>query len=338
MLNKLRLKLWKIFQKNPQLFMMKLFLGFTISGLILGLVFSAFFLLSDGTPFMENTGLFIVLSSLILVFVAAGSFFSIRILMRRQLKTDFGKIELPDVSRRQLDPIIKKANLADLEGRFIRLMAEEQITAENNARSRSLAAEKYGFWVSQEQLDKILEDENFSALKGKSRETVVVALYLHGASKFLLEGEMASTHGLFQKLFKKYVLLAKSSNLLLGEFSPDLSLLYADIPYATNEDNNNKLIGQLQKWEKTVNKLLAKEGGPQEFACLVDYGSVSAGKILIDAEDSYITIGTTISRLTRCIRENNPTGIWIADGYREHYPEAFTKKELTFRAHGWHSI
>jgi len=217
----------------------------------------------------------------------------------------------------QLRKSVRKLEYEDLGERVAGLLEDERLAEMERATGELVAAARYGWFVPGEQLQKILEDENAAALRGKSKDTVVIVLAVPGMSGIVVRD--GSAGGFTRKVLAKNQSLARAAGMLLAQFSVEWSVLVADVPFAGSRAVRKRLPGLARKWLEQVRALLA-EGGHEGVlpVCLISHDETVYGRIQTANGSTLMLEPESWAGAGQCLREQHPTGIWLSAGFCEH--------------------
>lgn len=336
MSNKLRERLWDALNRNNSLFFWRFFFTLVVFGLVVGLVFSTLLVASESTPFLENASTFIILSLLIPVLGGVGSFLLFRTLLHLGAARCLEMMDIAsDDSRGYVAQSIRRLDFRQLENRLLEVLDEQAKAAENSARNRHLVSQRYGYFIPEEELDKILEDENFYALKGTEKDVILIIAGLRGGMDFFLNTDQDIAYPLFAKLLTKSINLAKRLGIMLYDFSPEYTVLCADLPYAGEDKEDKKIVTAVQKWLQDAEKLFEESGVELLPICLLHYGNLKAGAVSVQQSSPYLITGQTLLDSQQFFRSVESSGLFFSQAYCEHFSIIPEDNALEAAGEGW---
>jgi len=299
-----------------------------------------------GIPFEGNlhiAGIFAVIGALIAVVMV--------VLMRAMiLGRLIGGLDRMDAvagtSGQQGRRLALRLEFEQLEERLAGFLDERRDSVLGQERERLLAVSRYGWFMPQDQLERILDDETSATLKGKSKECVQVYLFVPGLSRMVLgreedTGSGAQAASFLKKYLGKVQMLARSSGMMLGVFSLDVSVLLADVPFAGKQSVRKRLPGLCKKWLAQC-VAVCEEAGLEGVTpvCLCTYDGISWARVQSGSRIGFMIEPGVLQSLSGCIRDQNAAGLWLSKSFCEH--AAIHKDEvpnLVERASGeWYSL
>ena len=276
--------IWIRVRSNGKRFFKRVLLFCTLIMLLFSLAVYFFFLDSLGLGFEDHweAGLiFALIGAVSGVFLAA----IFRRLVSKGMRRALAQFEnLRRDTSRQMEALVARRDYHALEDKLMRELNEqrsEQISAE---RAYLYAQARYPWHMPPMLLERILADESAAQMRGRSKESVFVLLSLPGASALALspagrlEPEKVCAFG--RKVLMRALAFARSSGMLLVQYSLESSVLVADIPYAASKSLRKRLPSLCRKWRVQIYDLLAEiEEREIVPSCFLHYGDLVYGRM-----------------------------------------------------------
>ena len=275
-------------------------------------------------PFEGNlhiAGIFALIGALIAVVMV--------ILMRAMiLRRLIGGLDRMDAvagtSGQQGRRLALRLEFEQLEERLAGFLDERRDSVLGQERERLLAVSRYGWYMLPDQLERILDDETSVNLRGKSKDCVQVYLFVPGLSRMVLgrdddSGSSVQTALFIKKFLGKVQMLARSSGMMLGVFSLDVSLLLADAPFAGKQSVRKRLPGLCKKWLAQC-AALCEEAGMDGInpVCFCTYDEISWARVQSGSRTGFMLEPAVLQGVSGCIRDLNASGLWLSRSFCEH--------------------
>jgi hypothetical protein len=286
---------------------------YLLSTTLIGFLLATVLIIGHGLTIVGHPGLFVFLILFFTCGAGLGGLFLFRQLLYGILKDRLAVLELHgNAARNILEHSMYRMSLKDLAARVRELLQEEVIAAENSIHRRHIVAGQYGLGVPASQMEKILEDEGFYGLYGRSREAFVILPFCHFPAAVIQSLEPEAYHALFQAVLKKTLELSRQSGFLLAEFSPRMALLCSDLPYASEKRDRHRLFGYCSKWKDAVAEILGGHSPEWCASLVVHYGIVHAGLVPVGDAGQYSIIGPAVDQVSAFIRRTARAGLYLS--------------------------
>jgi hypothetical protein len=270
---------------------------------------------------LELVGLFAAIGVLVGIVMVI----MLKILIIRGIKSGLDRMDaVAGGGGHQVRRLAHRMEFGQLEERLIRALDERRDTYLGQERDRLLAASRYGWYMPDDQMEKISEDEFSAQLRGKTKECVQAFLVAPGASALLAENSSQDNESSqAQVSIKKYLArtqaFAKSAGMMLAVFSLDLSILVADVPFAGQKSARKKLPGLGKKWVTQCSALLAQAQAEEVVpACLLTFDQVDWSCIQSGSRSCFLAEAASVQSVLRCLRENSVSGLWLSAAFCEY--------------------
>ena len=320
MLNRLLEKIWLKFKKSPSVFNLKFLFILICAGLVTGLLFTLLLLLSEKIVLVKNSLLIIFLTILVIIYALVINIWGLHKLLKKGMFNALSHIRFPEfVNDRYLLQFPRRLELVNYEDKILRLIDERILTEVNYRKNYQIVSSKYGFFVPEEQLNKILEDENFFTLHGKIKNIPAVAVCLKNAIKVIDSRDKKDSYEFFSKVLKKTIQLAKKYKLFFAEFHGEIGILYGDLPYNTGDDIGKSILNFSGDWIKEIKKINSKFNLPIKISSIIHYGSVSAGRLNVEYSNLYHVGGFLREEIIKFYETRSSNGLFISDKFTLQY-------------------
>jgi len=275
-------RVWSHARDDGKKFFARAFLLCAGIMLFFSLIIFLLFLLAYDLNFAEHW-----LALLFFVIIAIGSGVIFAALFRRLatwgLERALTKFEdIPGGSLRQMDALAERLDYRALQDKLMRSLNEQHSDEIARARANLLAQARYPWYTAPVVLDHIQVDENALQMRGRDKETVMVLLSLPDTSGLSLDPEKANA--VLRKVLARTLGFARSTGMMLIQFSLESSVLVADIPFASGRSLRKRLPALCRKWITQIADIL-QEITP---ACYLHFGDIAYGRMQADLRSAFI--------------------------------------------------
>jgi hypothetical protein len=313
---------WRLVRKDGKKFFRGVFLVCTLVMLLFSILIFFLFLDTLGLSFQDYWTACLLFA---LIGAASGALFAflIRRLVMKGMFRALGKFEnLRRGALQQMLMFVERMNYNALEDRLIRELGELRGDQLSMEREYLYAQARYPWHTPPMLLDRILADENSPQIRGRKKESVFVLLSLPGLSAHSLNPDHAGV--LVRKVLMSALSFARSSGMLLVQFSLESSVFVADIPYAASKSLRKRLPSLCRKWrEQVFNTLADIEEREIVPSCFLHYADLAYGRMQSDARsifavDPQAWQGLSFTARTYTLQNGvRPGGVFISRQYAE---------------------
>lgn len=310
MLQRTARKLYAALRSNQGMFRMRTFFIVLLLGLVCGLVSAALFFVAGGILFQENLLLFFVLLSIPMLLFPLAFFSAQRYLVRKHSGKIFAVLPMTGRQRALLAALQAGQEYPEFEEALLRQMEERRISREEEQRHRLRVAGRFGLYIPEKQLVKVLEDERFFALLGMEKEGLAVLCAVKGVGDE--PKAMTAAASAADKIFAETHRFAKQQELLFSTFALSGSLLFQGLPYDCGEVPLAKTVKRAKKWCTTVAALLKKGKVPGFPVCLLAAGPLAAGLVESGSGAVYAVEGELLTGMRRFLETScTSSGVYL---------------------------
>jgi hypothetical protein len=192
-------------------------------------------------------------------------------------------------SLQQMTALVSRMEYRALGDKLMRALTEDRREELASEKVSLLAQARYPWYVSPVLLERMLADENAVQMRGRTKESVLVFLSLPGLSAACINAEQKQASNLIRKVLARTLALARSSGMLLVQFSLESSVLIADVPYAASASLRKRLPALSRKWYTQLLDVLKEEGATSlRPAFFLHYGELFYGRIQDGGRNAFI--------------------------------------------------
>lgn len=306
--------IWNHARDNGKNFFARVFLLCAGAMLLFSLIIFMLYLLAYDLSFAEH---WLALALFVIIAIGCGAVFAalFRRLATWGLERALTKFEdIPSGSLRQMDALAERQDYRALEDKLMRSLNEQHSDEIARARANLLAQARYPWYTAPAVLDHIQGDENAQPMRGRNKETVMVLLSLPDTSGLSLDPEKANQA--LRKVLARALGFARSTGMMLMQFSLESSVLVADIPYAAGRPLRKRLPALCRKWIAQIGELLEEMGQGGSPSCYLHFGDIAYGRMQTDLRSAFIVDTQVWQELAAAARaEFTEHGVIVSRAY-----------------------
>ncbi|MDR2734648.1 MAG: hypothetical protein LBC99_08455 [Spirochaetota bacterium] len=307
---------WNQARDGGKKFFLRVFLFCAGVMLFFSLIIFLLCLLTFDLGFMEH---WFVLLLFVIIAIGSGTAFAslFRSLVTQGLARALTKFEdIPSGNLRQMDALAARLDYRALEDKLMRSLHEQRSDEIARAHTTLLAQARYPWYTAPVLLDRIQSDENAQQMRGRSKETVIVLLSLPNASGLSLDPEKANFA--LRKVMARTLGFARSTGMMLIQFSLESSVLVADIPYSVSRPLKKRLPVLCRKWIAQIADLLEEIEYTGSASCYLHFGDIAYGRMQADSRSAFIVDTQAWQELVTAERSEDAKrgdGVLVSEAY-----------------------